>query len=80
MKNDEPQPEIKPTAIQLIEEGVSQIVLGLVFPNPGVKPTMAASDCDNLRKLIATLQQALFDLCETCQPVEINPDDSGINL
>ena len=41
-------------------------------------------DCVNLRKLQAQVNQAVYDLCETCQPVainvEINPNDSGINL
>lgn len=39
-------------------------------------------DCVNLRKLQAQVNQAVYDLCETCQPVEINPNpnDSGIDL
>lgn len=37
-------------------------------------------DCANLRKLQAQVNQAVHLLCETCNPVEINPDDSGIDL
>ena len=43
-----------------------------------------ATDCEKLFKLIKGLQDAAQELCpvlhDPCQPVEINPSDSGIDL
>ena len=41
---------------------------------------MAATDCENLSKLINDLQNAAHKLCPVLSPVEINPSDSGIDL
>ena len=45
---------------------------------------MVGTDCENLSKIISDLQNAAQKLCpvlhDPCQPVEINPSDSGIDL
>jgi hypothetical protein len=66
--------EVKPV-VELTPTEMMATVVTLINGKPH-----SHNDCENLRKLQAQINQAVYELCDTCQPVEINPNDSGIDL
>ena len=66
--------EVKPL-FELTPTQMMATVVTLIEAKP-----FSHDDCVNLRKLQAQVNQAVYDLCETCQPVDINRSDSGIDL
>jgi len=51
----------KQAVFDIIEGGIEAILS---------QPSISHDDCVNLRKLQAQVNQAVYDLCETCYPVE----------
>lgn len=47
-------------------------LMELITPGAVTGP-LEATDCQKLATLIAGLQKAYYELCDTCQPVETDP-------
>ena len=64
--------EVKPL-FELTPTQMMAFVVTLIEAKP-----FSHDDCVNLRKLQAQVNQAVYDLCETCNPVEINPTGPAV--
>ena len=66
--------EVELTAVQMIQKGLAKIVAtAAINEQPATH-----DDCVNLRKLQAQVNQAVYDLCEQCKPVETDPTGPAV--
>lgn len=64
--------EVKPV-FELTPVEMMTTVMTLIDAKP-----FSHDDCANLRKLQAQINQAVYELCDTCKPVEADPTGPAV--